>query len=189
MGTEMIKARLVCAPGAVKALGEALGSRGIAISEEAGVTIAERGMRAPEGGILVSLIPHRPSRYYPFWMPSGISAARDLASSSRGRTRPFIRCMSRESSISRLTAIPSIATRTACATRRRRNCMSSNRAFKINPSFVSISRSSSTWPGYGTFSPGSGEGSSCALRGTRRNSKSRGTTSAISRPSWECSRR
>ena len=66
MGTEMIKARLVCAPRSVEGARRGPWIAGIAISEEAGVTIAERGMRAPEVGILVFFDPASPESLLSF---------------------------------------------------------------------------------------------------------------------------
>ncbi len=60
MSTGMIKARLVCAPSSSKALVEALASRGIAVSDEAGVVIAERGIEPPEAGICIFYDPASP---------------------------------------------------------------------------------------------------------------------------------
>lgn len=60
MSTSMIKARLICAPCSEKALADALAIRGIAVSDEAGVVIAEHGIQTPETGICIYFDPASP---------------------------------------------------------------------------------------------------------------------------------
>jgi two-component system LytT family response regulator len=62
----VISVRLICSPGAQKALGEALESRGIAVSETASVAIVERGMEYPDAGTCVLFDPDSPESVLSF---------------------------------------------------------------------------------------------------------------------------
>lgn len=56
----MIEVRLICGPGAASALRKALESRGVTISDEASISVVERGLPIPEEGICIVCDPGSP---------------------------------------------------------------------------------------------------------------------------------
>ena len=187
MSTGMIKARLVCAPSSSKALVEALASRGIAVSDEAGVVIAERGIRAARGGDM-HLFRSRLSRIAPVLPGFRQEPTRKETEHHRreeGRSLPSFAC--REDSVFRgrrqyhLLPRGRTTLRSARKTVRARSAPSGE-ILSSHQQVVHRQRGMDTG-----HPPRLRRKAHLAPQGElRRNSKSRGIMSAISKPFWVC---
>jgi two-component system, LytTR family, response regulator len=66
MGSEPIKVRLSCASASASALAEALANRGIELSEQAEIVVAERGMESQEAALCLAFDPASPESLFSF---------------------------------------------------------------------------------------------------------------------------